>query len=178
MKFTKMQGLGNDYIYVNCFSEQVENINETAKGDAASKPYQNLFHEGGHNIDFLNAQNGKYFSERYKNGALLQAINDDFSDLLSGYTNGKYNLGIGHEIGYWERGGEAINFEMKRSLAMDDIDILMDEYEEGFDEVIPLKTVHMSEAVLKETLQECLRTGKPYELPESIKNSINIGVEF
>ena len=31
MKFTKMQGLGNDYIYVNCFSEQVENINEMAK---------------------------------------------------------------------------------------------------------------------------------------------------
>lgn len=31
MKFTKMQGLGNDYIYVNCFSESVENINETAK---------------------------------------------------------------------------------------------------------------------------------------------------
>ena len=31
MHFTKMQGLGNDYIYVNCFSEQVENINETAK---------------------------------------------------------------------------------------------------------------------------------------------------
>ena len=31
MKFTKMQGLGNDYIYVNCFSEGIENINETAK---------------------------------------------------------------------------------------------------------------------------------------------------
>lgn len=31
MKFTKMQGLGNDYIYVNCFSEKVLNINETAK---------------------------------------------------------------------------------------------------------------------------------------------------
>lgn len=31
MKFTKMQGLGNDYIYVNCFSERIENINETAK---------------------------------------------------------------------------------------------------------------------------------------------------
>ena len=31
LKFTKMQGLGNDYIYVNCFSERVENINETAK---------------------------------------------------------------------------------------------------------------------------------------------------
>ncbi len=31
MKFTKMQGAGNDYIYVNCFTEKVENINETAK---------------------------------------------------------------------------------------------------------------------------------------------------
>lgn len=31
MKFTKMQGLGNDYIYVNCFEGKVENINETAK---------------------------------------------------------------------------------------------------------------------------------------------------
>lgn len=31
MKFTKMQGLGNDYIYVNCFTETVENIGETAK---------------------------------------------------------------------------------------------------------------------------------------------------
>ena len=25
MKFTKMQGIGNDYIYVNCFEEKVEN---------------------------------------------------------------------------------------------------------------------------------------------------------
>ena len=31
MKFTKMQGLGNDYIYVNCFSEKVENPSEAAK---------------------------------------------------------------------------------------------------------------------------------------------------
>lgn len=31
MKFSKMQGLGNDYIYVNCFEEKVDNINETAK---------------------------------------------------------------------------------------------------------------------------------------------------
>ncbi|MDO5396800.1 MAG: diaminopimelate epimerase [bacterium] len=30
-KFTKMHGAGNDYIYVNCFEEKVENINETAK---------------------------------------------------------------------------------------------------------------------------------------------------
>lgn len=24
MKFTKMQGIGNDYVYVNCFEEKVE----------------------------------------------------------------------------------------------------------------------------------------------------------
>lgn len=31
MKFTKMHGLGNDYIYVNCFEEQVENPEVAAK---------------------------------------------------------------------------------------------------------------------------------------------------
>ena len=25
MEFTKMQGLGNDYVYVNCFKEKIEN---------------------------------------------------------------------------------------------------------------------------------------------------------
>lgn len=31
MKFTKMQGLGNDYVYVNCLEEQIENPSEMAK---------------------------------------------------------------------------------------------------------------------------------------------------
>ncbi|HCT65148.1 MAG TPA: diaminopimelate epimerase [Lachnospiraceae bacterium] len=30
MKFTKMQGCGNDYVYINCFEETVENPNELA----------------------------------------------------------------------------------------------------------------------------------------------------
>lgn len=30
MKFTKMQGIGNDYVYVNCFKEKVENPKEMA----------------------------------------------------------------------------------------------------------------------------------------------------
>jgi diaminopimelate epimerase len=30
MKFTKMQGLGNDYVYINCFEEKVENPSELA----------------------------------------------------------------------------------------------------------------------------------------------------
>jgi diaminopimelate epimerase len=31
MKFTKMHGCGNDYVYVNCFEEQVDNPGEVAK---------------------------------------------------------------------------------------------------------------------------------------------------
>jgi len=31
MRFTKMHGLRNDYIYVNCFEETVENPSEVAK---------------------------------------------------------------------------------------------------------------------------------------------------
>lgn len=31
MKFTKMHGIGNDYVYVNCFREQVVNPSEIAK---------------------------------------------------------------------------------------------------------------------------------------------------
>ncbi|HIY19355.1 MAG TPA: diaminopimelate epimerase [Candidatus Blautia avistercoris] len=31
MKFTKMHGIGNDYVYVNCFQETVENPAETAR---------------------------------------------------------------------------------------------------------------------------------------------------
>lgn len=31
MKFTKMHGLGNDYVYVNCFEEKIDNPTEVAK---------------------------------------------------------------------------------------------------------------------------------------------------
>lgn len=31
MKFTKMQGIGNDYVYVNCFEENVANPSEVAR---------------------------------------------------------------------------------------------------------------------------------------------------
>ena len=31
MKFTKMQGAGNDYVYVNCFQEEVKNPQEISK---------------------------------------------------------------------------------------------------------------------------------------------------
>ncbi len=30
MKFTKMQGLGNDYVYVNCFKEKIDNPSQVA----------------------------------------------------------------------------------------------------------------------------------------------------
>ena len=31
MKFTKMQGLGNDYVYVNCMEKRIEHPPETAR---------------------------------------------------------------------------------------------------------------------------------------------------
>ncbi len=31
MRFTKMQGAGNDYIYINCFEEQVSHPSEASK---------------------------------------------------------------------------------------------------------------------------------------------------
>ena len=31
MKFTKMHGIGNDYVYVNCFAEKIENPSEVSK---------------------------------------------------------------------------------------------------------------------------------------------------
>ena len=31
MRFTKMQGLGNDYIYVNCFEEKIEEPGRVAR---------------------------------------------------------------------------------------------------------------------------------------------------
>lgn len=31
IRFTKMQGAGNDYVYVNCLDKKIENVNETAK---------------------------------------------------------------------------------------------------------------------------------------------------
>ena len=33
MKFTKMQGIGNDYVYVNCLQETIENSIGTGKED-------------------------------------------------------------------------------------------------------------------------------------------------
>jgi diaminopimelate epimerase len=31
MRFTKMHGLGNDYVYVNCFEEQIKNAPQLAR---------------------------------------------------------------------------------------------------------------------------------------------------
>ncbi|MHC4498981.1 MAG: diaminopimelate epimerase, partial [Planctomycetota bacterium] len=31
MRFTKMHGLGNDYVYVNCFEQKVDDPGELAK---------------------------------------------------------------------------------------------------------------------------------------------------
>ena len=38
MKFTKMQGIGNDYVYVNCLQETIENPSGSVTGILASDP--------------------------------------------------------------------------------------------------------------------------------------------
>ena len=58
-------------------------VAEVAAGDAINKPYQILFHESVHGIDYHNRENGKYFSEWYKEGAFLKAIKADFEELIS-----------------------------------------------------------------------------------------------
>ena len=38
MKFTKMQGLGNDYVYVNCMEQMVEDAAEL-QGDVSDETF-------------------------------------------------------------------------------------------------------------------------------------------
>mgnify|MGYP000317395176 CR=1 FL=1 len=47
MKFTKMQGLGNDYVYVNCFKETIENPPEMAK-KVSNRNFWNRFRRIDH----------------------------------------------------------------------------------------------------------------------------------
>ena len=61
---------------------------------------------------------------------------------------------------------------------MDELDRLMDEYEERFGKMIPLKMVHFTEEELKLLLRKCLRTGKAYKLPDKVKDLMSQGVEF
>ena len=50
MKFTKMQGCGNDYVYVNGITEKVEN-----KKDVVPKLSDRHFGIGGDGVIFINA---------------------------------------------------------------------------------------------------------------------------
>ena len=61
---------------------------------------------------------------------------------------------------------------------MDEIDILIDKYEERFGEMIPLKMIHMTDDTLKKTLLNCLQTNTPYKIPENIRLLMEADVEF
>lgn len=51
-----------------------------AVGGLGHKPYQTAFHEFGHNIDYLMG-GGEPISEKWGNGALYQALQQDFAEL-------------------------------------------------------------------------------------------------
>lgn len=62
------------------------NKNKVSSGDDIHKPYQTAFHEFGHNIDYL-LGNGQPISESWGNGALLSAIQQDFTNLKGSMDN-------------------------------------------------------------------------------------------
>ena len=61
MKFTKMHGAGNDYIYVNCFEEKVEN-----PGEVAIKVSDRHFGIGSDGLVLIKpSENGDFFMDMY-----------------------------------------------------------------------------------------------------------------
>jgi len=50
MRFTKMHGIGNDYVYINCFEE---NVPEDARGELARKLADRHFGVGGDGLIFI-----------------------------------------------------------------------------------------------------------------------------
>lgn len=58
------------------------NIEEVARGDAISSPYQTLFHEGGHAIDSVLGQTGIHFSSLYEKGKFADTIHSDVDRLV------------------------------------------------------------------------------------------------
>ena len=58
------------------------NIEEVSSGDAISKPYQTLFHEGGHAIDSILGRTGIHFSSLYENGKFASTIHSDVDGLV------------------------------------------------------------------------------------------------
>ena len=61
MKFTKMHGAGNDYIYVNCFEEKIEN-----PGEVAIKVSDRHFGIGSDGLVLIKpSENGDFFMDMY-----------------------------------------------------------------------------------------------------------------
>ncbi|MCK5699466.1 MAG: diaminopimelate epimerase, partial [Candidatus Aenigmarchaeota archaeon] len=46
MKFTKMHGLGNDYIFINCFEENLDNVNLKELAITMSRPHYGIGSDG------------------------------------------------------------------------------------------------------------------------------------
>ena len=61
---------------------------------------------------------------------------------------------------------------------MNETENLLREYMQQFDEAMPLNIVYMTDEQLLAVLKDCLKSGKPYELPEDVKCLIKQGVDF
>ena len=56
---------------------------------------------------------------------------------------------------------------------IEDIDELLYQYVQAFDENFPIRSVKMSEPELIKTLNDCLKTGKPYEFTQKEQQAID-----
>lgn len=71
-------------------------VRRAAAGGPAHKPYQMAFHEFGHNLDYLMGD-GEPVSEKWGDGALYQALQQDFADLKGELTDRKLVLKLNVE---------------------------------------------------------------------------------
>ena len=71
MRFTKMHGLGNDYVYVDCFDEEVADPSALAKGGKLE--LEGLL-DGEYEIEMLDPRDGKrvHSLKRRASGSVLK----------------------------------------------------------------------------------------------------------
>lgn len=89
------------------------NTAAAALGGLAQKPYQAAFHEFGHNIDYLMGD-GEPISEKWGNGALYEALQQDFADLKGELTDWKLVLKMNAEV-------VKNRWSLKETLALSDM---------------------------------------------------------
>lgn len=75
---------------------------------------------------------------------------------------------------------ECLCWNIQNPRDMGEHDLLELQYQIKFPDAegIPLMMIHMTESKWRATMRECLRTGKPYELPADVRRLVDEGAIF